>query len=216
MSKNFNLLYVFIALLLLFFMATSEAATKTTAVKQRIELIKRNGLIEATIFKQRCQKITNQLKITNQCLLLNSDDINAFAFSDGVIMITWGLLKRTHNPDQLAHIISHESSHIILKHHQHLANFINKPPVFFPKTKLKKLRQSQEIEADQIATKQLKRYGFDTAQIHHLWQQLLNTETENKWADHQSLNQRIESNMLKIPLDNDSLWQTMIHDLSQR
>ena len=53
-------------------------------------------------------------------------------------MITLGLLLKTQNPDQLAHVLAHEQAHITLNHHQSLAEFMRKPPVFFPKKKLKK------------------------------------------------------------------------------
>lgn len=216
MSKNFNLLYVFSALLLQFFIATSVAGTKETAVTQRNALIKKHGLIDSPLFNQQCTEISKRLNIKHQCLLLDSNTINAYAFSDGAIMVSWGLFKLTQNSDQFAHIIAHESNHITQNHHQELAQFIAKPPVFFPKKKLMKFRLKQEKAADIAASQQLKKAGYDTAQIHHIWHQLLSSEIQNKWTDHQSLSHRIDLQMLKLPLNKSAEWQSLIHDLSQR
>ena len=216
MSKNFNLLYGFIALLLQFFLATSSADTKGAGIKQRNDLIAQYGLVDSMPFQQPCQKITAALEIPSSCLLLNQNNINAYAFADGHIMITLGLLLKTQNPDQLAHVLAHEQAHITLNHHQSLAEFMRKPPVFFPKKKLKKLRLKQEKQADQMANNQIIKAGYDPAQIHHLWQSLLNKEDSKKWSDHQKLSQRIDKHLLNQALIKSPEWQAMIHDLSQR
>lgn len=49
-------------------------------------------------------------------LILDSDEINAFATPGGHIFISRGMLKLTTSEDELAAIIAHEISHIVLKH----------------------------------------------------------------------------------------------------
>ncbi|HEX2669047.1 MAG TPA: M48 family metallopeptidase [Gammaproteobacteria bacterium] len=49
--------------------------------------------------------------------VLDSDDIDAFAAPGGYVFITRGLLLRMHNEAELAGVLGHEISHVVLKHH---------------------------------------------------------------------------------------------------
>ena len=49
-------------------------------------------------------------------LVLNSDDINAFATPSGLIFVTRGLLRCCRNEDALAAVLAHEIGHIELRH----------------------------------------------------------------------------------------------------
>lgn len=49
-------------------------------------------------------------------LILDSDEINAFAAPSGHIFISKGMLKLTSNEDEIAAILAHEVSHVALKH----------------------------------------------------------------------------------------------------
>jgi predicted Zn-dependent protease len=49
-------------------------------------------------------------------MILNSNEINAFATSGGHIFITQGLLNCTNSEDSLAAVIAHEIAHIQLQH----------------------------------------------------------------------------------------------------
>lgn len=49
-------------------------------------------------------------------LVLDSDEINAFAAPSGHIFITKGLIKLAESEDELAAILAHEISHIVLEH----------------------------------------------------------------------------------------------------
>jgi predicted Zn-dependent protease len=51
-----------------------------------------------------------------QFLVVNSDQINAFAVPGGYIYITQGLLFRLQNESQLAGVLAHESTHIAHRH----------------------------------------------------------------------------------------------------
>jgi predicted Zn-dependent protease len=49
-------------------------------------------------------------------LLLDSDEINAFAAPGGLILVTRGMLRCCRNEDELAAVLAHEISHVELKH----------------------------------------------------------------------------------------------------
>jgi predicted Zn-dependent protease len=49
-------------------------------------------------------------------LLLDSDEINAFAAPGGLILVTRGMLRCCENEDELAAVLAHEISHVELEH----------------------------------------------------------------------------------------------------
>jgi beta-barrel assembly-enhancing protease len=49
-------------------------------------------------------------------LLLDSDEINAFAAPGGLILVTRGMLRCCNNEDELAAVLAHEICHVSLKH----------------------------------------------------------------------------------------------------
>lgn len=49
--------------------------------------------------------------------VVDSDDIDAFAAPGGFVFITRGLLLHMHNEAELAGVLGHEISHVVLKHH---------------------------------------------------------------------------------------------------
>ena len=49
--------------------------------------------------------------------VVDSDDIDAFAAPGGFVFITRGLLRHMHNEAELAGVLGHEITHVILKHH---------------------------------------------------------------------------------------------------
>ena len=51
-----------------------------------------------------------------EVVVFDSDDVNAFALPGGRIGVYTGLLKVTHNQDQLAAVIGHEVSHVLAQH----------------------------------------------------------------------------------------------------
>src|SRR5215471_21823724 len=57
--------------------------------------------------------------------VLNVDQVNAFALPGGPRFIYTGLLKATENEAQLAGVMGHEMSHVILRHGTHEATKAN-------------------------------------------------------------------------------------------
>ena len=49
--------------------------------------------------------------------VLDDNSINAFAAPGGYVFVTRGLLARLHNEAELAGVLGHEISHVVLKHH---------------------------------------------------------------------------------------------------
>lgn len=49
--------------------------------------------------------------------VVDSDDIDAFAAPGGYVFITRGLLLHMHNEAELAGVLGHEISHVVMKHH---------------------------------------------------------------------------------------------------
>ena len=49
-------------------------------------------------------------------LIIDSDEINAFAAPGGLILVSRGLLRCATSEDSVAAILAHETSHVVLKH----------------------------------------------------------------------------------------------------
>jgi predicted Zn-dependent protease len=49
--------------------------------------------------------------------VLDDDDVNAFAAPGGYVFVTRGLVARLHSEAELAGVLGHEISHVVLKHH---------------------------------------------------------------------------------------------------
>lgn len=48
--------------------------------------------------------------------ILDTDEVNAFACPGGLILVTRGLLAKTHGEDELAAVLAHEIAHVTLRH----------------------------------------------------------------------------------------------------
>jgi len=68
--------------------------------------------------KRVAQKIAvnSDLQVPLQVTVLNSKEINAFAFPGGFVFVERGLLEAVDDESQLAGVISHEMSHVVARH----------------------------------------------------------------------------------------------------
>ena len=68
--------------------------------------------------KRVAQKIAanSDLQVPLQVTVLNSKEINAFAFPGGFVFVERGLLEAVDDESQLAGVISHELSHVVARH----------------------------------------------------------------------------------------------------
>src|SRR6185503_10521873 len=48
--------------------------------------------------------------------ILETDEVNAFACPGGLILVSRGLLAKTHGEDELAAVLAHEIAHVTLRH----------------------------------------------------------------------------------------------------
>jgi len=48
--------------------------------------------------------------------ILDTDEVNAFACPGGLILVTRGLVAKTHGEDELAAVLAHEIAHVTLRH----------------------------------------------------------------------------------------------------
>jgi beta-barrel assembly-enhancing protease len=86
-------------------------------------LIKKYGIIKNTeltrylnFVGRKISSMTSRTDIPFLFGILNSNDINAFACPGGIILVTKGLLKSIQDESELAVILSHEISHVVLFH----------------------------------------------------------------------------------------------------
>ena len=110
----------------------AQKATTDISEPQEIELgdgIASNFLGAAPLLQdQRIQKYVNDVgrwltlqterpDLPWQFAVLDDNDINAFAVPGGRIFITKGLLVRMKSEAELAGVLAHEISHVLMKHH---------------------------------------------------------------------------------------------------
>ena len=107
----------------------SERAPKSTEREIKVgrsiaaKLIYKYGLIKdkdsTILLNQLGRSIASKTSRTDLPFLfgiLNTEDINAFACPGGIILLTKGLVVSIQDTSELAGILSHEVSHVVLKH----------------------------------------------------------------------------------------------------
>lgn len=80
--------------------------------------------------------------------LIDNDEPNAFAFSDGSVYVLKGLFKTTESENEIAFVIAHEIAHIILKHNEKQINYKEKLNLKNNDSRLREFSREQEYEAD--------------------------------------------------------------------
>lgn len=146
---------------------------------------KTNGFVECV-----ARTITNEVGGNWEITTFDSKDVNAFALPGGKIGVYAGLLKATHNQDQLAAVVGHEVGHVLANHSAErmsdqmaanvgtqvaaIATGINADllgmagNVFF----VLPFSRTHESEADLIGLDLMAKAGFDPRQAIHLWENM--------------------------------------------
>jgi len=166
---------------------------------------------------QTIAKYCDRTEITYHFLVLDSEEINAFAAPGGYIFITKGLLKIVDDESQLAGVLAHEIAHITEKHilkslqrgkflenlttlgatiankdiskYSKIMNQVNE--LLFEKG----LDQSMEYEADKIAIDIVTRVGYRPDGLYDFLLNLKKQLGEKKsifFSTHPSINSRID------------------------
>lgn len=86
-------------------------------------LIKKYGIIRdadairyLNVIGRKFSSLTSRTDIPFLFGILNSDEINAYACPGGIILLTKGLVKSLQDESELAVVLSHEISHVVLFH----------------------------------------------------------------------------------------------------
>jgi hypothetical protein len=100
--------------------------------------------------------------------VLKSQEVNAYATSNGVVMVTVGLLSRIENESQLAFILAHEIQHYVLKHSLQQFKYrkvqrkkSNKSEEDQTLKELYQFSKDHEMEADEKGFQMMLRSGYD-------------------------------------------------------
>ena len=132
-----------------------------------------------------------------QFTVLNDPQVNAFALPGGPMFIYTGLLKTVDTEGQLAGVMAHEMSHVILRHGTHEATkqqFISLPAALAgglagagggmlgklaqlgiglgANSVLLKFSRTAESEADALGTHLMAEAGYDPMEMAHLFEKL--------------------------------------------
>lgn len=98
------------------------------------QVLKQYEVVQNQSLQDYIQRVGNRLAAAREAqqsgfkftfTLLNVQQVNAFALPGGPMFIFTGLLKSTDNEAQLAGVMGHEMSHVILRHGTHEASKAN-------------------------------------------------------------------------------------------
>lgn len=156
-----------------------------------------------------------------QFTVLNDPQVNAFALPGGPMFIYTGLLKTVDTEGELAGVMAHEMSHVILRHGTHEATkqqFISLPAALAgglagasggmlgrlaqlgiglgANSVLLKFSRTAESEADALGTHLMAEAGYDPIDMAHLFQKLESvpgSRTPQLLSDHPNPGNRISA-----------------------
>ncbi|WP_395373026.1 M48 family metalloprotease [Marinicella sp. W31] len=154
------------------------------------QLLNQYPLMHSVEFESLCFGLAAELKAAKlrTCRLIHAPFDNAYALANGNVYVTTSLLKKIRNLHQLGHILAHEWAHLELRHHLKLALKYQNPGVFFPKSKIKKMRKKHEREADTWANEKLHEKGYRIDQMIFVFARLQDANDGIFRAEHPGLN----------------------------
>ncbi len=163
--------------------------TKTNETK----LLNKYPIQPSTWFEAECMKLAKSMNFRqiNQCHLFQSDHVNAYVFNNGHVYFSTAMMKFIKNKHQWASILAHENAHIELNHYIKTLKQIQKPGIFFPKRRLKKLLKDHERQADFWAANKLKEYKFNPEQITYFLKRVEEVKSKKKSKYHLKVSKRV-------------------------
>ena len=84
------------------------------ALRERGELIETGPAVDAV--QEIGQRLTRDSRYDYRWLLLDNEQINAFAAPGGVVVVHTGLIQAARSPEELAGVLAHEIQHVELRH----------------------------------------------------------------------------------------------------
>lgn len=163
----------------------ADSLTQATQFNEK-NLLKKSPILNSPALEKRCLALALilQFEQINQCKIIRSKSINAYVLANGHVYLTSALMHNINNSHQWAAILAHENAHLALNHYAEMLQTYQKPGFFFPKAKLKKMRQKQEQQADDWSRKRLEQGGFDNQQIYYFMQRVIKISGNNKSFSH--------------------------------
>ena len=189
------------------FAQSDESLIQEWTLKNESKLIEEYQIIDSDWFEQTCLQLALQLDFRQivQCKLLRSDEINAYVFNNGHVYFTSSMLQLFTNKHQWAIVLAHENGHVVLKHYVKMLRKMNKPGIFFPKRRIKKMLQRHEKEADDYAKEVIQQHEFDYSQISYFLKKVQKLSVKPKNKTHLKLSRRIDTEPQKEQINQQML-----------
>ncbi len=145
---------------------------------------------------------TKDFKLTIK--LIDNDEPNAFAFGNGSMYVLKGLFKTTASENELAFVIAHEISHVLLKHSEEAEQYKNRFNITHnDDTKMKAFTREQEYEADKYGILYAIRAGYSPLGSVNWFNKMTNLGYEYPplyvdYSDHPNFTQRVVQAFINI------------------
>ncbi len=145
---------------------------------------------------------SNEHKLTIK--LIDNDEPNAFAFGNGNMYVLTGLFKTTESVNELAFVIAHEFSHVLLQHSTEAEEFKSRFNISSQDDqKMKAFTREQEYEADKYGILYALRAGYSPLGSVNWFNKMTNLGYEYPplyvdYSDHPNFTQRVVQAFINI------------------
>ena len=187
----------------LFAKSHQQRLEEWTALNE-IKMLERYQIIQTDWFSRDCLKLASKMKFDKiiKCNVLDSEELNAYVLNNGHVYFSKPLMKLINNKHQWASILAHENAHLELNHYIKRLIKLDKPSLFFTKSRLKKFMKKQEEEADQWASNYLKDKGFDENQIYYFFNRVAKAQESKMSTTHKRPKHRMKKHSKKEIFNN--------------
>ncbi len=189
-----------ILVILAFFTFPSMAKSNSEILFERTQLLEKNLLennkiLPSPLLEKKCMDMAksmlfNQIK---QCKIIDSTQINAYVLANGHVYFSVAMMQQIKNEHQWAAILAHENAHLELNHYEKTLIKLQKPGLFFPKLKIKKMMRKHENQADEWSMKHLKKMGYDADQNYFFMQRVIKILGNRRSNSHIKTSKRAKS-----------------------